>query len=174
MAQEIERKFLTSSGGWEAAVSEVSRISQVYLAATDSASVRVRIKDDAKAFLTVKGAEAGPSRPEFEYSIPVDEAKAMFALRTGHIVEKHRHIVIVEGERWEVDVFGGALSGLVMAELELRDAEQQFHRPDWLGEEVTHDRRYYNASLALDGLPSSPAEPVQSPVSGTGSAPPRR
>jgi adenylate cyclase len=152
MGHEIERKFLTSSRSWQSAVSKVSDIRQVYLATTQSASVRIRIKD-AKAFLSVKSAEAGPSRLEFEYPIPVHEAKALFELRVGHVVEKRRHIVIVEGHHWEVDVFDGGLGGLVMAELELDDAEQQFHKPDWLGEEVTHDRRYYNASLAMHGLP---------------------
>lgn len=153
MGQEIERKFLTSSRSWQVAVSKISDIAQVYLAATDSASVRVRIKDDEKAFLTIKSAEAGPSRLEFEYPIPVDEAKALFELRIGHVVEKRRHVVVFEGSHWEVDLFRGVLDGLVVAELELDDAEQQFHKPDWLGEEVTHDRRYYNASLAMHGLP---------------------
>ncbi len=153
MGQEIERKFLTSSRSWQSAVSKVSDISQVYLAATDSASVRIRIKDDAKAFLAIKSAEAGPCRLEFEYSIPVDEAKALFELRVGHIVEKRRHIVVHEGHHWEVDVFCGVLDGLIIAELELDDADQQLHKPDWLGEEVTHDRHYYNASLAMHGLP---------------------
>lgn len=153
MGHEIERKFLTSSQSWQSAVSKVSDIRQVYLAMTDSASVRIRIKDDVKAFLAVKSAEAGPSRLEFEYPIPVDEAKALFELRIGHIVEKRRHIVAVDGRHWEVDLFHGVLDGLVMAELELDDAEQQFHKPDWLGGEVTHDWRYYNASLAVHGLP---------------------
>ena len=153
MGHEIERKFLTSSQSWQSAVSRVSDIRQVYLATTECASVRIRIKDDAKAFLTVKSAEAGSSRLEYEYPIPVDDAKALFALRIGHIVEKRRHIVIVDGHHWEVDLFRGVLAGLIMAELELDEVEQQFPKPDWLGEEVTHDRRYYNASLALHGLP---------------------
>lgn len=153
MGQEIERKFLTCGGGWQSAVSRVSDLRQAYLATTERSSVRIRIKDDAAAFLAIKSAEAGPSRLEFEYRVPVDEAKALFELRVGHIVEKRRHIVVVAGARWEVDLFHGVLSGLVIAELELTDAEQQFHMPDWIGEEVTHDRRYYNASLALHGLP---------------------
>lgn len=153
MGQEIERKFLIAGPSWQAGVSHVSDISQAYLATTDSASVRIRVKDDAKAFLTIKSAEAGLSRSEFEYAIPVEDAKALFALRVGHVVEKRRHIVMVEGHRWEVDVFRGALDGLSMAELELAAAEQQFPRPDWLGAEVTDDPRYYNASLALHGLP---------------------
>lgn len=153
MGQEIERKFLTSDQGWQAGVTAVSDIRQAYLATTENASVRVRLKDDLAAFLAIKSAEAGPSRMEFEYAIPVGEAEALLKLCIGHIIEKRRHIVIVEGHRWEVDLFRGALNGLVMAELELNDAGQQFPRPDWLGEEVTHDRRYYNASLALHGLP---------------------
>jgi adenylate cyclase len=150
---EIERKFLVASESWRNAVSKVSSVSQVYLAVTDCASVRVRIKNGDTAFLTVKAADAGRIRAEFEYAIPVDDARAMFALRAGKIVEKQRHIVIFEGQRWEVDVFSGDLDGLVMAELELDDADQQFGKPDWLGEEVTDDRRYYNACLALNGLP---------------------
>ena len=115
--------------------------------------MRVRVKDDVEAFLTIKSAGAGSSRLEFEYPIPVHEAKALFGLRIGHIVEKRRHIVVVEGQRWEVDVFHGALEGLVLAELELDNADQHIHKPDWLGDDVTDDRRYYNASLALNGLP---------------------
>lgn len=153
MGQEIERKFLISSRSWESAVSKVSDIRQVYLATTERASVRIRIKDDAEAFLSVKSAEAGPTRLEFEFPISVVEAKALFELRVGHVVEKRRHIIIVDGNRWEVDVFHGVLHGLGMAELELEDAEQHFLKPDWLGREVTHDQRYYNASLALHGLP---------------------
>jgi adenylate cyclase len=153
MGNEIERKFLTSSRSWQSAVSKVSDIRQVYLATTECASVRIRIKDDVKAFLAIKSAEAGRTRSEFEYPIPVDDAKALFELRIGHIVEKRRHIVVVDGRRWEIDLFHGVLDGLIMAELELDDAEQQFQKPDWLGKEVTDDRRYYNASLAMHGLP---------------------
>ena len=153
MGNEIERKFLTSSRSWQSAVSKVSDIRQVYLATTECASVRIRIKDDVKAFLAIKSAEAGRTRSEFEYPIPVDDAKALFELRIGHIVEKRRHIVVVDGRRWEIDLFHGVLDGLIMAELELDAAEQQFQKPDWLGKEVTDDRRYYNASLAMHGLP---------------------
>ena len=153
MGHEIERKYLTSGNGWQSGVSEVSDMRQAYLATTERVSVRIRIKDDATAFLAIKSAEAGRSRLEFEYPIAVEEARALLELRVGHIVEKRRHIVVVDGNRWEVDVFHGALSGLVVAELELNDAEQSFHMPDWIGEEVTHDRRYYNACLALEGLP---------------------
>lgn len=153
MGHEIERKFLTSSQSWQSAVSKVSDIRQAYLATTECASVRIRIKDNAKAFLAIKSAEAGRTRSEFEYPIPVGDAEALFELRIGHIVEKRRHIVLVDGRRWEVDLFRGALDGLIMAELELDTAEQQFQKPDWLGKEVTDDRRYYNASLAMHGLP---------------------
>ena len=153
MGYEIERKFLTTSQSWQSAVSKVSDIRQAYLATTQSASVRIRIKDGAKAFLSVKSAEAGLSRLEFEYPVPVDDAEALFALRVGHVVEKRRHIVVAGGHRWEVDVFRGVHEGLIMAELELDEAQQQFPRPDWLGAEVTHDQRYYNASLAMHGLP---------------------
>jgi len=74
-------------------------------------------------------------------------------MRTGHIIEKQRHIVSVTNARWEIDVFSGALAGLVIAEIELPDRNAQFKRPDWLGEEITSDKRYSNANLAIHGLP---------------------
>jgi adenylate cyclase len=153
MAKEIERKFLVRSDAWQAAVTESYAIRQGYLARGPEASIRIRVVDDASAMLTVKSAQAGRERYEFEYPIPIGDAPMLLQLCDGRILEKRRHIVPVGDCKWEVDVFGGNLTGLVMAELELSHADDEFAYPDWLGAEVTDDARYYNASLAANGLP---------------------
>jgi len=153
MAAEIERKFLVRGDGWKRSAAEGSHLRQAYLAATDGCAIRVRIKDEQEAFLTVKSARPGLRRDEFEYAVPVDDAGAMMKLRIGDIIEKTRYRVPADDLTWEIDVFSGAHRGLVIAEIELRKEDVAFDKPAWLGEEVTHDKRYYNASLALNGLP---------------------
>ena len=149
MATEIERKFLVSGNEWQGLAVRSTMIRQVYLSGGDTAAtVRIRIVDDAKAFLTIKSPQLGPVRSEFEYSIPPEDARELIKLRTGLAIEKRRHIVEVGDARWEIDVFEGAHAGLVIAEIELPDADAIFERPQWLGEEVTGDPRYYNAHLA--------------------------
>ena len=148
MAKEIERKFLVSGTGWKAAAERSVSIHQCYLARTDSAAIRVRIVDDSKAYLTIKSAVAGSTRDEFEYDIPVEDARHLVTLRTGLLLEKRRYYVPLAGAMWEVDVFEGAHEGLVIAELELAHADAAFEHPDWLGDEVTGVHRYYNAYLA--------------------------
>lgn len=150
MAKEIERKFLVSGGGWQDQVERSRVFRQAYLALTDALAVRVRIIDDAEAFLTLKSAEPGTTRSEFEYPIPLADAQALMELRRGLAIEKRRHIVPLGGQRWEVDVFEGAHDGLIIAEIELPHADAAFERPDWLGREVTGERRYYNANLATE------------------------
>jgi CYTH domain-containing protein len=107
----------------------------------------VRTRDD-KGFLTIKGRSdaAGVSRDEWEYEIPVEEARELLRFSRGTI-DKTRHLVPVGGHTFEVDCFYGQNEGLVMAEVELSDEDEEFARPDWLGEEVTGDRRYYNSQL---------------------------
>lgn len=119
MPIEIERKFLIASEAWRTEVANHSGIRQAYLAVTDTAAVRVRIVD-AAAFLTIKSAGPAISREEFEYSIPLGDAEALLALRTGRLIEKRRYIVPHGTLRWEIDVFSGDLAGLVIAEIELR------------------------------------------------------
>jgi adenylate cyclase len=154
MPAEIERKFLVAGDGWNAAAKGSSVIRQAYLAATDKTSVRARIKDETEAFLTIKSAESGHSRREYEYPIPVADARELMALRIGRLIEKRRYIVPAGALRWEIDVFSGDHQGLIIAEIELPDADASFERPDWLGKEVTGDLRYYNVSLALNGTRS--------------------
>ena len=153
MGIEIERKFLVTGEGWKADVTSAARLRQAYLANTPAMSVRVRIKDGSAARLTIKSAGAGARRSEFEYEIPVADAEEMLALRIGIVIEKTRHIVPYAGNRWEVDVFEGELAGLVVAEIEHEREGQAIDLPDWLGDEVTLDKRYYNADLAVNGLP---------------------
>ena len=147
MATEIERKFLVIDNAWRGAGrSAFSR--QGYLSFGPPAAVRVRVMGP-KATLTIKEAAQGSSRAEFEYPVPVDDANELLnSLCQGSIVEKTRHWLQFGGKQWEVDEFQGANAPLVIAELELTDADEDFTRPPWLGEEVTDDERYYNASLS--------------------------
>lgn len=151
MGREIERKFLVEGDGWRTGVTRSRVFRQGYLAQTPHVSVRVRL-GEGEARLTIKGAEAGTSRAEFEYAIPAGDARELLALREGIVIEKTRHDVPAGGDTmWEIDEFAGALAGLVLAEIELADETQAFERPAWLGREVTDDPRYYNAALAASG-----------------------
>ena len=148
MGVEVERKFLVSDESWRAEVRSSTRIVQGYLAQTDAATVRVRVKGD-KGFLTIKGAAQGIGRSEFEYEIPLSDAQAMLRdLCVQPPLEKVRHLIPFAGHLWELDVFEGANAGLVMAEIELTAEDEPFDLPDWAGDEVTGDPRYFNAYLA--------------------------
>ena len=154
MAEEIERKFLVLSDGWKALAESSSLLRQGYLSSNAKATVRVRTWDDQVARLTVKGAVQGMVRAEYEYEIPIADAREMLAMAEPHVLEKHRHLVRFGGLLWEIDVFEGRHSGLVIAEVELEHVDQAVAMPDWVGAEVTDDDRYYNASLSRsDGIP---------------------
>lgn len=147
MATEIERKFLVVDGAWRDHADGGTRYRQGYLAASAECSVRVRAAADA-AWLNVKGARVGASRPEFEYPVPLADATAMLdTLCGGRVLEKVRYRVPYRGHVWEVDRFEGANAGLVVAEIELGAVDEPFERPPWAGREVTEQRRYYNAHL---------------------------
>lgn len=148
MAFEIERKFLVVNDTWQQSVSDESYIRQAYLTGRDKASIRVRIRDNHTATLTIKSRGADLKRLEFEYEIPVLEAEAMLTLRRGAIIEKRRAIVPVRGHLWEVDTFFGDNAGLVLAEIELNSVGEKFARPQWIGTEVTSHASYYNGALA--------------------------
>jgi adenylate cyclase len=148
MAFEIERKFLVTSADWMALATGFSRIRQAYLTSNDKASIRVRIKDNHTATLTIKSRGAELRRLELEYDIPVIEAEAMLPLRRGSVIEKRRALVPYEGHVWEIDTFLSENAGLVVAEIELASEHQVFSRPPWLGVEVTRQASYYNSALA--------------------------
>jgi adenylate cyclase len=148
VAREIERKFLVNGDGWRAAVTRSSALRQGYLARGDSASIRVRIKDNNSAQITIKSTEAGLSRSEYEYGIPVGDAEELLALCGDRVVEKRRHIVPADDLKWEIDEFGGRHAGLILAEVELDSEARAVALPDWIGDEVTDDPRYRNEALA--------------------------
>jgi adenylate cyclase len=143
---EIERKFLVQSDAWKPAGHAI-HIRQGYLAASPGLTVRVRQKDDT-AYLTIKAARDRDSRYEFEYRIPASDAQMMLGeLCAFPPIEKTRFEWVTEGNTWEIDIFEGQNAGLIIAEIELTSPDQPFLRPSWLGPEVTHDPRFYNAYL---------------------------
>jgi adenylate cyclase len=148
MGQEIERKFLVKDDSWRAAVESSSVLRQGYLAVDHGTTVRVRT-DGAEVWLTIKGPAEGLTRAEFEYRVPLTEAEPLIGLCRGRVVEKTRHKVRAGGHVWEIDEFTGANAGLVVAEVELRHADEGIAKPAWLGREVSGDRRFDNASLSV-------------------------
>ncbi|MHA6690257.1 CYTH domain-containing protein [Devosia sp. A449] len=148
MGLEIERKFLVTSDAWRSAATGSALLRQGYLSSNAKATVRVRSKDDARAVLTLKGAMEGISRAEYEYEIPIDEARELLMLAEPHVIEKRRYLVPFGGLIWEVDEFAGRHRGLIIAEVELSDENQSVPLPAWVGAEVTYDDRYNNASLS--------------------------
>ena len=146
MALEIEKKFLLKDDSWRDAVERSLAMKQAYLGG-DGVSVRVRFEGD-QARLNIKQMRVGASRDEFEYTIPLADARRLMELANGGGTEKTRHYVHHAGMLWEIDEFLGENAGLVVAEIELEDENQTFEKPEWLGEEVTADERYYNVALA--------------------------
>jgi adenylate cyclase len=146
MSREIERKFLLKSDAWRSQVRERRAMSQGYLASGGRLSVRVRVAGN-DAWLNIKAGGLVASRDEYEYPVPLDEARELLALAQGPLIEKTRHLVEHGGMTWEIDEFHGENAGLVVAEIELDNEDEPFARPPWLGVEVTQHRRYYNVCL---------------------------
>ncbi len=147
MVKETERKFLVSGDSWRNQ-DEGILYRQGYIRTKGKVTVRVRIAGDS-GYLTIKGPTTGISRSEFEYRIPLADARKMLdSICDKPLIEKKRHRLEYKGMIWEVDEFFGDNAGLVLAEIELSDEKQQFEKPDWVGAEVSNDNRYYNASLA--------------------------
>lgn len=147
MASEVERKFLVSDDSWQAGVTSSQRMRQGYLPGMETASVRLRISGD-RAHLNIKSATLAVSRLEYDYPVPLADAEEMLErLCQRPFIDKTRHHVPHGGHLWEVDVFHGDNAGLVVAEIELASPDEPFVRPPWLGEEVSHDPRYYNVCL---------------------------
>ena len=146
MPREIERKFLLKSEAWRSQVRISRQMSQGYLASGGNVSVRVRVAGH-EAWLNIKAGGFVASRQEYEYPLPLDEARELLALAEGPLVEKTRHYVEQGALTWEIDEFHGDNAGLIVAELELDNENADFARPAWLGVEVTEFRRYYNVCL---------------------------
>jgi adenylate cyclase len=143
---EIERKFLLAGEGWRALGTPVL-LRQGYLSADPARVVRVRV-EGARGLITIKGRSVGATRSEWEYEIPLADANELLdQLCEQPIIEKFRSRIAYAGNVWEVDEFLGANQGLRFAEIELASEGQQFDKPDWIGDEVTDDPRYYNSSL---------------------------
>ena len=146
MAVEIERKFLIDADFDPQTLAEPEKITQGYLCAEPLRTVRVR-KKAKKAFITVKGKTEGAARLEFEYEIPIADAKELLAL-CPHVLEKDRYSIPFAGFIWEVDIFHGENEGLRIAEIELPKKDTAFEKPAWALAEVTSDERYTNAVLS--------------------------
>ncbi len=149
MTQEIERKFLVSGEFKNLAKKEI-RIKQAYLSSVPERNVRVRIKGE-KGFITIKGigSESGMSRYEWEMEISVKEAQELFNICEPGFIDKTRYLVEVGSHTFEVDEFYGENQGLIVAEIELCSENEIFEKPDWLGEEITGDNKYYNSMLLI-------------------------
>jgi len=146
MATEIEHKYLVKDDSYREQVVQSYHITQGYLCREHVRTVRVRLRDES-GFITIKGAGNDVARPEFEYEIPAADARELLKMCEPPLLEKTRHIVEYQGNRWEVDEFHGRLQGLTLAELEIPSEDYQYDRPLWVGEDVTGDPRYHNSNL---------------------------
>ncbi|MBN2061442.1 MAG: CYTH domain-containing protein [Deltaproteobacteria bacterium] len=144
MAKEIEKKFLLKKGDWPR--ENVMKYRQGYLSSAKERTVRVRTAGE-KGYLTIKGLAAGATRLEFEYEIPLQDAVILLDLCEKPLIEKNRYKVVEGDLTWEIDEFFGENKGLVIAEVELDREDQDIIKPDWVGEDVTGDTRYFNANL---------------------------
>ena len=147
MAQEIERKFLVKGDFKKDAVKQ-TRITQGYLSSVPERTVRVRVKGE-KGYITIKGigSESGASRYEWEKEIPVAEVKELLKICEPGVIDKTRYEVPMGNFVFEVDEFYGENQGLIVAEIELKSESDKFEKPQWLGQEVTGDAKYYNSML---------------------------
>lgn len=145
--EEIEYKYLVDTSKWDLLNKPKGElIVQGFLHNTKACVVRIRIKGK-KGFLTIKGETKGITRKEFEYEIPVNEAQEIVDRFITKSIRKMRYEILVGTHKWEVDVFEGKLSGLIIAELEVKSETERFELPDWVTENVSHDMKYYNAVL---------------------------
>ena len=144
MGKEIERKFRVIKDTWRNV--KGTRYRQGYLNSAKERNVRVRTMED-KACLTIKGIAIGASRLEFEYEIPLQDALELLEICEKPLIEKRRYKILEGGFIWEVDEFFGENQGLIVAEVELVNEDQEFPKPDWVGEEVTGDPSYFNSNL---------------------------
>lgn len=149
MGIEIERKFLVKKDKWAQVVkAERSLFRQGYILSDPQKTIRVRLTD-TEAFLTIKGQTVGVARPEFEYNIPMEDARHMLDNFCISELSKIRYFIPHNGHTWEVDEFLGQNEGLIVAEIELSSEDEQFSLPDWVDKEVTDEKKYSNSNLAV-------------------------
>ncbi|MEZ5040569.1 MAG: CYTH domain-containing protein [Saprospiraceae bacterium] len=146
MGIEIERKYLLKNEDWRKSSDSGTAIKQGYLNSHVERTVRVRVFGD-KGFITIKGKTDILIRKEYEYEIPLEEALEQLELCEKPLIEKVRFIVHENGHKWEIDEFYGENAGLILVEVELARETDEIHKPDWLGEEVTNEIKYYNSNL---------------------------
>ena len=152
MGKEIERKFLVDKSRLPNNL-EGTKYTQGYISITDSGIVRVRIKGDI-AVITIKSAGLGISRDEFEYQIPMDDAKSLLELFNDGVIYKTRYDIVYEGKKWEIDQFHKENEGLWIAEIDLQFENESFEIPKWVLEEVTGNEKYYNSYLSKHSFKS--------------------
>lgn len=161
MATEIERKFLVRNNAWQQQVTDQKMMVQGYFGTGEKASVRVRISGNS-ANINIKSAALDVVRREYEVPVPLEDAREMIEyLCQKPVIQKTRYYVPYGQHVWEVDVFDGDNAGLVVAEIELTEADQTFEKPPWLGEEVSLDKRYYNVCLVKNPYKNWRSDPVE-------------
>lgn len=147
MGQEIERKFLINLSEWEKLDKPAGKhFRQGYISTDPEKTIRVR-KTETAGWLTIKGISVGATRLEYEYEIPLKEAEELLDNFSENELEKIRHEIVHANKLWEVDVFLGDNRGLIVAEIELLSEDEPFEIPEWITEEVTHEKKYYNSNL---------------------------
>jgi adenylate cyclase len=155
MAVEIERKFLLRTEEWRNYIQASNALQQGYILYGDDRNLRIRIKNGNAARLTIKIGSSSLVRSEYEYDVPLNDAFEMLDQAQGIVIEKTRHLVHWDNHMWEIDEFSGAYLGLITAEVELESTEEVPTMPEWIGEEVTSDRRYSNQTLATEDMRSA-------------------
>ena len=150
MATEIERKFLILNDNWRKEADDGIHMIQGYMGSNEKSSIRIRVNGDS-ANLNIKSKTLGIQRHEYDYAIPLNEATEMLETLCDYpLIEKTRYHVMHDGHKWEIDVFAGENEGLVVAEVELSSLEEEISMPDWVGEDVSDDPRYYNICLVTN------------------------
>lgn len=150
MPIEIERKYLVDHPKWNELNKPAGKFyRQGYLSTDENKTIRIRVTD-VEAFLTIKGKSTGATRQEFEYEIPLTEAKQMLDSLSESELSKTRYNIHYKGKLWEVDVFHEANDGLIVAEIELESEDEKYELPDWVLQEVTDQAKYYNSNLTLN------------------------
>jgi adenylate cyclase len=151
MGVETEKKFLVKEDLWNKVKKEEGTLyKQGYMLREEDKTIRIRLIEGDKGYITIKGKAKGFSRPEYEYPIPEKDAEELLANFCDAIVSKKRYKIKIDGQLWEVDEFLEDNEGLIVAELELKDETEQFNLPEWIDREITGNPRYYNSELSVN------------------------